>query len=212
MAYKAPFLRLVVLGTLYDTDVFSFSLSLRRTVVGPPPPDEVPEGIIDAVHAFWVSTANLISQHAVLQTLKLNEIGVDGKYTQDSTVLYDFDPPVQGSAGGNPAPQISLAISTATANARGRAHAGRFYLPAPATDPDATGMLPASRVAIYMSEAKVMLDAINAGISTHQLAVVSNLGAGYEHDITGIRVGRVLDTIRSRRSAFDEAYQSTDLA
>ncbi len=212
MVYAHPFLRLVAIGSLYDTDTFSFSMALRRTIAAEPAPVVVPSGIITAFSVFWNHASVLISQHAVLETLKLNEIGPDGKYVNDDTVLYDYDPPVPGNSGANTVPQVSLAISLGTDAARGRAHAGRFYLPLPATEPDATGMMPANRVALYMAAAKELIEDINDSITGFRVAVTSNLGAGVERDVTNIRVGRVFDTIRSRRNAFDEAYQSADIS
>jgi len=208
MTYAKPFLRLVLQGYLYNEDVWSLSMSLIANVDGANPPDEVPPALISAVQAYWAGSTPIVSAHASVATIKLNEIGTNGKYTSPTTVLYDFDPRLNGTGGSTPAPQVSLAISLTTAIARGRAHAGRYYLPIPAPQAQATGRLSAQAVGEQVSAAQTFLEAVNAAVPGYDVGVTSNLGTGTQQLVTGVRVGDVLDTIRSRRSAFQETYQS----
>lgn len=212
MSYFQPFLRLVAIGSLYSTDTFTFSMALIQGAGGnDTAPDEVPAGIISAFQAFWQDTDQPISEGARLQTLKLNEIGTDGRYVAQETVFHDYDPPIQGTSGTHHPPQVALAITLETALTRGRAHAGRFYLPIPGQPANASGYLDSSEQVRYGSNVRVLLDAINDAMPSWEVGVVSNLGTGAQQRVTGIKVGRVFDTIRSRRSAFTEDYYSVAL-
>jgi sulfite reductase beta subunit-like hemoprotein len=48
---------------------------------------------------------------------------------------------------------------------------------------------------------------VGGGDGGAHLVVESNVGAGTWHTVTAIEVGRVIDTMRSRRSSLDENYQ-----
>jgi len=211
MAYATSFLRLAVIGTLYNKDVFTFNLSLHRNVDGAVPPATVPQGVIDAVQTFWQGAPPIISQNARLVTLKLNEIGTDGKYVSPITVLYDFPSVVPGTGGSTPTPQTSLAVTLTTPILRGRAHAGRFYLPLPAAEAQSDGVLSPTAAVDASQAASQLVESINAAVTGFDVAVESNLGSGTFQFVTGVKVGRVLDTIRSRRSAFDEDYRATNV-
>jgi hypothetical protein len=207
MAYKRPFLRLVAIGKLYEVEDFTFSISLVQSPVGPGiPPVTVPIAVIDAFRTFWQAAP--ISHEASLHTVKLNEIGTDGKYTQPNTVFDDFAGNV-GMAGAAPqqvAPQLAYAVSLETDVSRGRAHAGRFYLPTPSKLPQAGGQLSPGDVEQIRDITDPFLDALNSAVPGYRLGVVSNLGGGTERYVTHARYGRALDTIRSRRTKIPEGY------
>jgi hypothetical protein len=207
MTYPRPFLRLVAIGTLYDVEDFSFSMSLIQGPNGPSePPDQVPAAIVSAFTAFWAAPS-LFSNKVALQTLKLNQIGTDGRYTEPTSVQHDFSPNIFGGAGTYLPPQIAYAVSLQTAVARGRAHAGRFYLPTPGVNVTAAGYIQPSDLLKISAPVETLLQAINAAFNDEWvLGVTSNIGAGVEHVVTRARYGRVYDTIRNRREKFDEAY------
>lgn len=208
MVYNHPFLRLVVAGTLYDVDEFSWSLSFLDVQGSANPPTAVPPAVIAAVSAFHSSAGASISKMAKLTTVKLNEIGPNGKYTNPQTVRHDYTPPVAGISGENIAPQIALAISLQTPIARGRAHAGRFYLPTPAYPPSNIGSIAPSWQDNVLNSVKTLVTALNGSLAPYQLAVMSDIGSGTHQLVTGIRCGAVLDTIRSRRNKIPEAYKA----
>lgn len=206
MAYPLEFLRLVAIGTIYASETFSFSMSLIHAG-GPTPsaPDEVPEEIVDAF-AEYFATTGLISSQARLTTLKLNLIGTNGRYVGDETVLYDYDPYVAGQVGQFVAPQVAYAVTLRTAKARGRAHAGRFYLPMPALNLDATGQISDLELQPVVVPTRDLVESINAALVPWRVGVTSNLGAGAQEPVTHLAFGRVLDTIRSRRTSIAEDY------
>lgn len=208
MPYMTPFLRLVVSGSLYTAERFSWSMSLIPNFANDPlVPETVPPGIVDAVTTFHTNSAMSISQHAVLDLIKLNLIGTDGRYVnQGETVLEELDPPVPGPSGTQIPPQISLAITLGTGRSRGRAHAGRFYPPATGLAVQANGGISPTAQANAAGAAADLISSINAVSSEWVVGVTSDLGTGAQYAVTEVRVGKVLDTIRSRRSSIPEDY------
>lgn len=207
MTYPAPFLRLVVGGDIYaPNEQFTWSMSLFDPAPGPTPvPDEVPSAVADAVRVFH-TTANITTQSAALRWIKLNQIGIDGRYTQDTTVRYDYPNPFPvGTAATIVPPQIALAVTLLTDSERGTASRGRFFVPLPARQPSSLGRLAESDALAYANAAAVMVNSINAAMDPYRVVIASDSGTGRFRTVTGVRVGRVLDTIRSRRRSFIEA-------
>lgn len=205
MTYLNPFLRLVVLGTLYGVEDFSYSLNfIGGNILSAPL--SVPPEVITEVQRYHSNNSAPVSSHAVLTTVKINLIGEDGRYVNDDTVLHDYTPGIPGGSSSNIAPQLALVISTATAAARGRAHAGRWYLPVPGGQPDASGVLSGAFQSSALAEAKTFVQNLEDALPGWTAGVVSNIGTGAERPITHLRVGKVIDTVRSRRDKFPEAY------
>lgn len=208
MPYPQTFTRLVASGQLYGTETFSFGLSIVPDFDNGPAPDTeaLVEAVADATATFF--TAARISTAAYLTLLKFNNIGPDGRYASDSeTTQWEYDPAVRGTIGASPAPQIALAVSLMTAAARGRAHAGRFYLPVPSQAPETTGLISTADAQTVGTAATAWLRALNDLMPEGRVVgVASDVGAGTFRPVTHVRVGRVLDTIRSRRRALAENY------
>lgn len=208
MVYPANFLRLVASGTLYNAETFSFGMSLVPNFTGDPDPD--PALYIDDIAADVAAYFNSVGvdNSARLTLLKLNLIGPNGRYVSDEeTIQHEYDPVVTGNGSGNPAPQVALAISLMTDRLRGRAHAGRFYLPVPTVALGEDGRLTVPQATNYATATTTLLNDINATIpSGWDVGVASDIGTGRFETVRRVRVGRVLDTIRSRRRSLDEAY------
>ena len=208
MVYPSNFGRIVASGTLYGSETFSFGLSIVPDFPGGTPLN--PAGNIAAVAAavseFFTSVG--IDNSAILTLLKFNEIGPDGRYVdQAETIQFEYDPPVAGIASGNPAPQVALAVSLMTARVRGRAHTGRFYLPVPTAPLEGDGLLSAANALEYADAATALCDDLNAiWAGSWVVGVASDVGPGRFEAATYIRVGRVYDTIRSRRRSLAENY------
>jgi hypothetical protein len=124
-----------------------------------------------------------------------------------------------GSAGAYPyAPQLAVVASFWTGANFGRALRGRMYLPPPyalisslsVNDPRAT----AATANDLRDAVKQWLNAVGGEVNTLAVptspAILSSLGTGTTNFISKIGVGRVIDTMRSRRSALDEAITWTD--
>lgn len=188
-----------------------WSCGFRLSNVGAAQDAAVAAPTIQAAIAPIISTfhaASLASQRALLSFVKVNAIGTDGRYvlqTTNEAVLADI--PGGGNPSTTPANQIAVAVSLTTGFSRGPAHRGRFYLPLPAVTVDADGRISAVMAGIYDTAATALLADVNAISASWKMAVFSRkLGSPAVRNVTGIEVGRVLDTQRRRRRSLVEAY------
>lgn len=214
MPYPNRFLRLQVAGSGWPGEIWSWSLNL---IAGfgqdaAQPADGVPAGVVSAVTAFH-QEAGLINNRATLETIKLNLIGTDGRYVnQSTTYVSEVLPPVTGAGTLDFPPQVALTITLRTSAKRGRAHAGRFFLPYPALPlDDTTGMLGEEYALIAADAAARLINALNASAGA-RVGVVSELGTGEARTVTSVEVGRAYDTIRRRRNQLEELYKPASVA
>jgi len=207
MAYKQPFLRLVVSGTLYGVEGFSYGMSFINDNGTGTPPSTVPAGVVSALATFH-ARSGFLSSAAKMNLVKLNLIGTDGKYvSQSDTVYYEWTSPIAGGFGSHPPPQIALAVSLRTGARRGLASRGRFYLPAPGMTVDATtGQLSQANVETVVSHVNALITGLETALPGWDLGVVSNVRDGAQRAVEHVEVGRTLDTIRSRRASLPERY------
>lgn len=210
MAYPTTFLRLVVIGTLYGSETFTWSLALRRNFTpNPVVPDEVPAGVIEAVTDFHTATGMNLGSAAVLTAIKLNEIGEDGRYvSQGDTVMHEFATGVPGTGTSVHPSQCAVAVTLRTNIKRGRASSGRFYLPKLASAVGSDGRMPVAEAQQIATNATTFLTDLQAAMDgAWSPAVMSNIGTGASQAITLVECGRVVDTIRSRRTSLEEDRQ-----
>lgn len=208
MVYHDPFRRLVLSGTLYGLEAWSIGVAMGHVGLGEGGnPENVSEGIQTACEGFIQN--NFTGSNAKLTTIKYNFINVAGHYDDPGeTIRYDYDTPVGGTGGASNIPQSSLVVSLNTAFARGRGHAGRYYMPAFSAPLDSDGRISVDVAALVAEYATTFLNALNADDEHYRVCVVSNIGAGVQHEVTHVRVGRVIDTMRSRRTSLVEDYQA----
>jgi hypothetical protein len=163
------------------------------------------------VIAFHQNPAAKIGDNAKLTMVKLARIGPLGTYTADP--FFDDTLSVPGGAGGaNHPPQVALAVSLQSPR-RGASGRGRVFLPAPQLAVlSGTGLADAIAIAAVRDAFAALVQNLNnaAGLDANVSKVTISSSKGFNTDVTGIRVGRALDTIRSRRTSLDEKY--TDLA
>jgi hypothetical protein len=169
--------------------------------------------LCDSVRDFHHRGTTLISAAAVLEQVKLAIIGADGKYMADP-VTRDYS-----SAGGVPLdsttlPQSACAVSLGT-NRRGPTGRGRFFIPMIATVVDQAQFFHTNVAQAdgLRDSAATMLNDINnwPGIDVIQASwrVCIASTKGYNSKVNSVRVGRVIDTIRTRRNKLPEAYTAT---
>lgn len=191
-------------STLPASAVERWSVGIR-CVVGEPPIDE--DDILETYGDEWMG---LLVQHAYIgplvygEVVKLNEIGPDGKYVEDTTHYWEVTNGADqhGSSSTSVEPQRTLAVSWTTGATRGLAHRGRIYLPGYAT-PVSTSMT-VTNAGSVAADMKLLLDSIQ---ETELVpAVVSGVRAGSARVITGIEVGDRVDTQRRRRRSLTETY------
>lgn len=115
--------------------------------------------------------------------------------------------------------QLTVVATLQTALERGRGSKGRMFLPPTSTLLDSQlgtdGRIPASNADAYADGVRKLVVDLNAayvGIQSGdekvgKVGVASNAGTGSFRPVTEIRVGRVVDTMRSRRAKLIEDPQ-----
>jgi hypothetical protein len=161
-----------------------------------------------AIQAFHTSPNTNISAAAKLSFVKANNVGTDGHYLEAVT-----EQVIVADVGGNgpAAPthpnQIALCYSLVTGYSRGPAHRGRFYAPLPCHVIGADGLMDASGQLYAKNAGNALVTALNAITANLQVGVFSRkLGSPGHRKVTGVEVGRVLDTQRRRRRSLLEQY------
>jgi len=160
-----------------------------------------------AIEAFHSRGNTLISSRAILTFVKLNLINPDGHYAEAVTHEHVSANIAGGSTVSTPPNQVCLAISLTTGVSRGPAHRGRFYMPLPAMPVQTDGRISAGDAANVQASATTLLSDLNAASAHYNVAVFSRkAGSAADRVVTGVAVGRVLDTQRRRRNKLAEAY------
>ncbi len=147
-----------------------------------------------------------------LTQVKVAEINAEGKYsTLDAPGIWSGDIAATGSDNTLIPNQVALAISLTTGQ-RGPSSRGRFYLPLPVYSAEADGRLDAASVNTMRTAAVAFLDAVNLAASNATLLTSRKVGIlgrnGTNPKVTGVRVGKVPDTMRSRRRSMLEEHSA----
>lgn len=204
-----PHRRLTMIGTMggNNDERFSFGLSLDETFFNLQPDQDMLEDMVVKTQAFFSAPTTNIHSTAVLTMVKLAKIGADGKYLEDALFVDGLT-----SAGGGSSTvlhpfQVALAVSLGSAR-RGPTGRGRFYLPLPALVVSTDGTAGGGQLLEVQGSVKTWLEALGnrEGIDPSVPSVVIASTKGYVSPVTSVRIGRVLDTIRSRRRSLNEAY------
>lgn len=148
----------------------------------------------------------VIREYCRLTEVKVADIGADGKYVREPGIAL-VDIAGSSTAGSVHAPQVAVAVSLVT-DRRGASGRGRFYIPAPAVDVEPlSGRMSIAAAQNIAAVAGRFVDDISRLPGLGVVAVQSN--KGLTSGVEGVRVGRVLDTIRSRRTSIAEDYGAT---
>lgn len=223
MAYPGSFHRLVLIGNLYG-DQFNTTLSIAAASGDM---DHVSDTLLVAaagvVGSWWddgLTGTQRITAQAKLTGIKLNRIGTDGRYVDATTMEHTYGTPISGggSAGTFPAPQLATVATLRTAVERGRGSKGRMYLPACGgywtMQSDGRALITdAQAVADGVSTLITQLNTLYAsppGVATPgRVVIASKVGTGVFRRVNQVTVGRVVDTMRSRRNKLVEDPQSS---
>jgi hypothetical protein len=226
MAYPDSFHRLVIMGTVYS-DIWNTTLTIA--------PDETAVEVVEPTEALVTAVANAVaawypdgtgtglraSQSHKLTGIKLNRIDTAGHYQDGVTHEHLFSSPIAGAFSANPPAQLATVLSLRTAVERGQASKGRMYLPPCEgfTSVDVTtGIATIANAQRVATAGAALIDAINDAynaafpdFSAMEVAVGSNAGSGLFRRVTRVSVGRVPDTMRSRRSSLSELPEYVDV-
>lgn len=211
--YPGNFLRLVIAGRGDGDERFSYGLSLQTFDQSPDEPnvDVVPEAVISAIRTFHGAVS---SPRAVIDSVKLNEIGPDGRYVRPTTVetLLTGSNEIPGGQSSRYPAQVSLAVTLRTDVTRGLANRGRFFIPYPGLpmDPN-SGLMTTAITNAAAAAAGTFLDALNAA-GNWDVCVASDVGTGAFRKVLSVQVGQRFDVIRSRGRSLPETYSTDVLA
>jgi len=165
-------------------------------------------GIGAALAAYHARPQTQISDNAKLSFVKVNSIELDGHYTLETTNEATYADIAGGGTGNNVPNQMAWAVSLTTGFSRGTAHRGRFYLPLPVALPEDNGVISEAEADVLRISTQTMRTDVNAVLAGYGMAVMSRKVPTPGHRaVTGIEVGRVLDTQRRRRRSLVENYQ-----
>lgn len=212
----APHLRLTVSGTFEGGNGSAYEIWSWRLNLSDPPsqagnPGNYSQARVDDyaadVRAFHTSGGAQICQETVLREVKLARILPTGLYAEEPlrSVLF-----ARGGNGAMTHPlQVAHAVSLGT-DRRGPSGQGRFYIPGSVAPVNPDDALVSLAIATGVQLASfTLLNALNnvPGIDVPNTPAVTIASSkGFNSDVTTVRVGRALDTIRSRRNQLAEKY------
>lgn len=216
MAFPAIHRYLSVSGALRGSERWSIGVRISGGV-NPDPAAE--QDLCDALTAgpvtSWWSVGNYAST-ATIDTVKLNMIGTDGKYVNDYTIATYLEDALEGGGGVSPFPnQVALVITLETGLQRGLAHRGRVFIPTPpgaVAAVEADGRISSTNAGSNAAAFGNFLTALNGFAGLGTVVVASNTREGAQRPVTSVSCGRVLDTMRSRRTQLDEERVSSAVA
>lgn len=222
MAFS-PHYRLTFGGTLSEGDsgpideIWQCNVSLLPYGGGTLDEDLYMEQIDPTIRAWFSDTASGMSNAAVLNFLKCNEIGADGRYTSRTTShRRDLTP-----TGGAVTPQnpeiISCCLSWITGVARGPGSKGRIYPPNPTYGSRSSMLIASSEQGAAAAAGVKLLQVLNnandgpfrptpLGHYEDARPVVASSVNGSLNGIIGCRAGSVKDVQRRRKDAIRETY------
>lgn len=201
--YAAPHAKIDFLGDAWGAvEEWQTGLRILGTAV---PSDTQLEELDAAFNTFITTNAVSLPSGCRYIGVKWSPIGTDGRYPPaGESRTYFRETPTQGVFGTG-YPQIAVVLSLRTARLRGYASNGRMYIPSSLGIEAATGRVTTSAAGQIADAGAALISAINA-VGLGNVTVMSEVGGGLNATVTGVRVGRVMDTQRRRRNQLSEEY------
>lgn len=231
MPYPNTHMYLTVLGDAYGaTEHWQFGLRLTDGGVSG---QVTADACRPVINTWWANVNNNFSETHRLTSVKCARIDVDGHYPPSEVAGESFQTPstpgpVAWSSSQQTIPQNSICLTLTTAVPRGHASKGRVYLPPQINDVQSDGLLLATDALSIATNFRGLINSLNAlsvvgnviiasrgkGVFTyddkgHRHATFPNPGA--QNNVTGVQIGRVVDTQRRRRRSLNESRQSIAL-
>lgn len=211
-------------GQLWDAssggsslDVWSNNVRVAKAAEGATPdgplsdPAAYMASIATPLSNWYTSSYAQISSWCSLDWLKVNNIGSDGKYSDESTTnVHDYTSPPRGDEDPHGPGFTCCALSWTTAIVRGPACRGRIYPPNNCWASTGGIRVDGTYQGLLVTGAQHLLTLLAAGVSGSDVAlpvVASSKNAAIQ-GITGVRVGNVIDVQRRRKNAVTEEYAS----
>lgn len=151
--------------------------------------------------SYVSSPTSYIHSSCHLRQVKVSLLDTAG-HLVGNPVTHLGDVPGGSNLQVNP-PQTALVISLGT-GVRGRQNRGRVFMPQPANAPSVNDFeIPADQRDLIEQNFLVLATALQQDLGS-RLVIAST--KGHNTPVTLVRVGRVLDTMRSRRRKLTESY------
>lgn len=157
----------------------------------------------------WFIGANSgMASIATLDFVKANQINAAGHYVDPVTHVRFYPAGTVGGAAPT-APQFTSVVwSWETPIVRGKAAKGRIYPPNfTGTSPEFAGALNAQQQQNNLTSALALLAVIANRDASWITPAIYSESSGEHQDITGVRVGNVMDVQRRRKNAYVENYR-----
>nr|CRY95982.1 hypothetical protein [uncultured prokaryote] len=166
---------------------------------------------------FGTSTIG-IGSNTFFDYVRLYTIGTDGKAEGE---IFEAEPE-GGPTAGRDAPSLPLQCSTVVTFdtvTRSRPRYGRIFVPTTGNDVGGAGRMSTSVQGNLLTAATTLVNDLNNlpgadvgdDVRAHIVSVVSSVGEGGIKPVLRVRVGDVVDTMRSRRNSLTESYVSADI-
>lgn len=186
---------------------WSFGIHMSRDIEAQPDAtvgDISESGVTSAITTLLATAGGMFSDACVCTEWRAYEIGTNGRMEGNPKLVELTPPGVGGTATKKYPPQVALAVTTVADN-RGPARFGRFYLPGVNLPMDNDHRLTVSNATAVAEAAteflKDVADSIDLPLTTMSAVGlnISSLNGGVKQEIDHVEVGRVYDTLRSRR-------------
>jgi hypothetical protein len=220
MAYPGMFHRLVIAGSLYN-DIWNTSLSIvppSGSGSGMPAVTDARLAAVAADVSNWWTGGGAFGlipiSSASVKSIKLNRIGPDGLYQDNETKEHIYPVPLVGGGSPGAPPQLAVVATLRTDVERGLASKGRMYLPPCAgfTSMQADGRAQAGDALRVAGRVINLVQFLNTTYGADgKVGVASSTRGGAFRIVQRVTVGRVVDTMRSRRSTQIEAPVGADI-
>lgn len=221
MSYAYKNIKLTFGGDIYNgKDIWSNSLHIGYTGADvdsdPIQPlwSKLVEDLAGDIETWFILNA-CVSQHANLKWVKIAVLDNAGHYVSEPHI-YDFDVPPVGIQPTATAPQLSVVVTFETSVLRGPGRFGRIYPPlsgevnSAGVDSLSTTRADGAQTLIRDINNTLRLNYLDA-FAAPRAIVASKVGAGKNANIIKVKVGQVIDTMRSRRNKFVEDYTERDI-
>jgi hypothetical protein len=171
--------------------------------------------------AFSASVKDFLTNVCVLTETRVARVDGNGHWERNADGSYKVGRDIGPVAGSNP-PGIRYPLQTAlvvslTTHRPGSSGRGRIYLPYQGWALDNRWLIDAETTQRALNVGKALVNGVSAAAGAVQIVSGGALVSGtrtapFMTPVTGVRVGHVVDTMRSRRNRQVEAYSSSGLA
>jgi hypothetical protein len=192
-------------GYASGLEIFSYGFSLRQVASEITQANRV--AIAALVKAHFLDVKSGVTGCGFLDDVSFANVGGDGKQIGDTVRI-----PSQAQGNYNGAlhpPQVTARVSLSD-GLRGRSHRGGWYMPYTGWAISTNGYAQATDAANLRDSTLALIRGINAvfgaaGTVSPSVVIASQIGL---LPVTTVRVGNVLDTMRTRRNALAETYST----